>query len=88
MFDLDKLMTTTPFDVCAIDVTLQDARSGDIIKRTIYLPGKIYPYERINKEFTQYGYKVLSVGEPGNCPGQINWAEVFGAFIQQEPVTI
>ena len=86
MFDLEKLMTTTSFDVCAIGLTLLDERSGKIIDRTLFRPGKVYPKERIIKEFAKYGYKVMRIGEPGDVPGQINWEEVFEAFMKCEKV--
>lgn len=84
MFDLEKMTTTTAFDVCAIDATLQDNRDGKIYKRTLYRPGKTYPKQLIYKEFAEFGYKVLRIGDPADVPGVINWSDVFGKFVQEE----
>jgi len=84
MFDLENLMTTTAFNVCSFDLTIQDRRSGQVYKRTAYRPGKCYPALRVHEEYEKYGYKVLSIGEPADVPGTIDWSKVFEIFTQQE----
>ena len=85
MFDIDKFLTESVVDVNATDIRFQDARTGEIFKRTIYRPGKCIAFQTLAKELAHYGFILLWVNdEPSNIPGKMNWSDVFGTFIQQE----
>ena len=84
MFSLDKFLTTTKCEVNATDITFKDMRTGETFRRTIYRPGNAVSFSRLGEEMSLYGYQLLTIGDPGNIPGRINWSEIFGKFIQEE----
>ncbi len=84
MFDLDKFLTTTPYEVNATEITFKDMRTGKTIKRTIYRPGNTISFQKLGEEMGRYGYLLLAIGDPGNIPGRMNWSEIFAQFIQSE----
>lgn len=85
MFDLEKFLTTSPIEVNATNIRIQDMRTGEILTKTIYRPGKSIAFPTLAKELGLYGYALLWVDDtPGDIPGKMNWSEVFGTFIQEE----
>lgn len=87
MFDLEKFLTTSPIDVNATDIRFQDTRTGEVYNRTIFRPGKNVSFPVLAKEMAHYGYILLwTSDEPGDVPGQMDWSEIFGKFLQQETV--
>lgn len=87
MFDLEKFLTTSPIDVSATNIRFQDSRTGEVYIRTIFRPVKTITFTALAKEMAHYGYILQWVDdEQGDVPGQMNWSEVFGKFIQQESV--
>ena len=86
MFDLEKFLTTTDYEVNATDITFKDMRSGETMRRTIYRPGNTVAFQKLANELRDYGYQLINIGDPGNIPGKMNWSEIFGKFIQQETV--
>ncbi|MBQ1508525.1 MAG: hypothetical protein IIZ47_03815 [Erysipelotrichaceae bacterium] len=85
MFDLDKFLTSTTCEVNATDITFKDMRTGKTYRRTIYRPGSSVNFSRLGEEMSKYGYKLLNTGDPGNIPGKIDWSQIFGRFLQEEP---
>ena len=86
MFSLDKFLTATTIEVNATDITFRDMRSGQTMKRTIYRPGGFVSYTRLGEEMARYGYQLINIGDPTDIRGRMNWSDVFGKFIQEEPV--
>lgn len=86
MFSIDEMAVCTTSLVNVTDVTIQDVRTGETMKRTFYRPGKRFPFEQLAKELGEYGYRILAVGESAEIEGQINWSNVFAKFIQEESV--
>jgi len=85
MFDLENFLTTSPIEVNATNIRFQDNRTGEVMTRTIYRPGKAVNFQRLGEELRHYGYNLLWVDDqPGDIPGKLNWSDVFGQFIQQE----
>ena len=87
MFDLDKFLTSTICEVNATDITFKDMRSGKTYRRTIYRPGASVSFKKLGEEMSKYGYLLMTVGDPGNIPGKMDWSEVFGRFIQSDPIS-
>lgn len=87
MFDIDTFLTTSSIDVSATSIRFQDSRTGEVYNRTIFRPVKNITFATLAKEMAHYGYILLwTDDEPGDVPGRMNWAEIFGNFIQQESV--
>ena len=84
MFDLEKMALSSTVAIAATDVTIQDARTGEVKKITFYRPGRQFPTARISRELAQYGYTIVKIDEPGCVEGPISWNDLFGALIQQE----
>lgn len=85
MFDIDDFLMTTPIEVNATDIRFRDSRTGEVLTRTIFRPGKNVNFPRLAKELAHYGFILEWVDDnPGNIPGRMNWSDVFGSFIQQE----
>ena len=87
MFDLDKFLTSTICEVNATDITFKDMRTGQTIRRTIYRPGSSVSFQKLGPELAKYGYVLVNIGDPGNIPGRIDWSDVFGRFIQSDPIS-
>ena len=86
MFDIDKFLTTSTVSVNATAIRFQDARTGETFNRTIFRPGNAVSFKRLAEEMQHYGYILLWVDDqPGDVPGKLNWSDIFGQFIQQEP---
>lgn len=86
MFDVDNFAAVAKAMVNVTDVTIQDTRTGETMKRTFYRPGKRFPFEAVSKELAEYGYRILAIGETAVVDGQISWSNVFGKFIQEESI--
>ena len=83
-FSIDNMTTTSDICINVTDVTIQDARTGEITKHTFYRPGKRFPMETIGQELAEYGYKLMAVCDPIVIEGRMPWNEVFATFAQQE----
>jgi len=82
MFDLDSFLTTSAIEVNSTNIRIQDARTGEILNKKIYRPGKNIVFPRLAKELSHYGYILLWVDDtPGDIPGKMDWSEVFDRFI-------
>lgn len=84
MFDLQKMALTSTVAIAATDVTIQDARTGQVEKITFYRPGRTFPTARISRELAQYGYTIVKIDEPGWVEGPISWNDLFGNLLEQE----
>lgn len=85
MFDIDDFLTSTEIDVNATEIRFKDNRTGDVMTRTVYRPGKRVSFNTLAKELQTYGYTLLWVSDaPGDLPGRLNWSELFGYFLQHE----
>lgn len=83
-FCIENMTTTSDICINVTDVTIQDARTGEITKHTFYRPGKRFPFETIGKELAEYGYKLMAVCDPIVIEGTMPWNEVFASFVQKE----
>lgn len=84
MFSLEDITHIMDYTVNATDVVIEDARTGEQIRRTFYSPGKRFPLESIAAQLAVYGYKLFTVGDSTIMHGKIDWAEIFGNFIEEE----
>ena len=85
MFDIEKFMTTSEMEVNATSIRFHDERTGEVFTRTIFRLGRVINQSVIGRELAKYGYALDWVDDQlGNIPGEMNWSEIFGNFIQQE----
>ncbi len=84
MFDIDEFLTTSAVDVNATEIRFKDNRSGEVLTRTIYRPGKRLNFNRLADEMKNYGYTLMWMSDaPGDLPGKLNWSELFGYFMER-----
>ena len=84
MFDIDEFLTSTPLDVNASNIRFKDNRTGEVLNRTIFRPGKRINFQTLAKEMSPYGYTLMWMDDtPGDIPGKMNWSDLFGTFIQE-----
>lgn len=84
-FDIDEFLTTSEISVNATAIRFKDTRTGEVFKRTVYRPGNAVHYYSLGKDLEHYGYQLLWVDDQrGDIPGQVNWSDVFGKFMEEK----
>ena len=83
-FRIEDITTTSCISINVTDVTIQDARTGEIMNYTFYRPGKRFPMEQIGMQLAEYGYKLKAVCDPIVIDGTMPWNEVFANFAEKE----